>query len=79
MGSGYATIAQKPGWQQRSYPLEKLYEILPAYGGMNDVYISQNRFYGSRSNDKIAELSAMYTDVDYYKLPELARCMRRAC
>ena len=72
MGNGYATLAQKPGWQQRSYPLEELYEILPAYGGMNDVYISQNRFYGSRSNDKIAELSAMYTDVDYYKLPELA-------
>jgi hypothetical protein len=72
MGNGYATLAQKPGWQQRSYPLEELYEILPAYGGMNDVYISQNRFYGSRSNDKIAELSAMYTDVDYYKCRELA-------
>jgi hypothetical protein len=71
-GNGYVTLAYKPGWRQHSYPLEKLYEILPAYGGMADVYISQNRFYGARSNDRLAELSAMYTDLDYYKRPELA-------
>jgi hypothetical protein len=52
--------------------LEKLYEVLPAYGGMDDVYIFQNRFYDSRSNARLAELSTMYTDLDYYKRPELA-------
>jgi hypothetical protein len=76
-GNGYVTLAYKPGWHQHSYPLEKLYEVLSACGDMDDVYISQNRFYGSRSNDRIAELSAMYTDLDYYKRPELAE-MRAA-
>jgi len=71
-GTGCVTLAHKPGWQQHSYLLEKLYEVLPAYGGMDDVYISQNRFYGSRSNARLAELSTMYTDLDYYKRPELA-------
>jgi len=71
-GTGCVTLAHKPGWQQHSYRLEKLYEVLPAYGGMDDVYISQNRFYDSRSNARLAELSTMYTDLDYYKRPELA-------
>jgi hypothetical protein len=39
-GTGCVTLAHKPGWQQHSYRLEKLYEVLPAYGGMDDVYIS---------------------------------------
>lgn len=71
-GTGCVTLAHKPGWQQHSYRLEKLYEVLPAYGGMDEVYISQNRFYDSRSNARLAELSTMYTDLDYYKRPELA-------
>jgi hypothetical protein len=66
-GNGYVTLAHKPGWQQHSYPLEKLYEILPAYSGMEDVYITQNRFYGSRATNRIAELSALYSDLDYYQ------------
>jgi hypothetical protein len=71
-GNGYVTLAQNPGWQQHSYPLKKLYEILPVYSGMDDVYISQNRFRGSRRTDRIQELSALYSDVDYYKIPDLA-------
>jgi hypothetical protein len=53
-GRGNVTIARKTkleppeDWQQRSYSAEKLYEELPAYSGLSDVYISQNRFYGSR-------------------------------
>jgi hypothetical protein len=71
-GNGYVTLAQNPGWQQHSYPLEKLYEILPAYSGMDDVYITQNRFYGSRATSRIAELSALYSDLDYYKVSDFA-------
>lgn len=41
--------------------------MLPTYAGLNDVYITQNRFYGSRATDRIAELSALYSDLDYYK------------
>jgi hypothetical protein len=76
-GKGYVTVARKidleppSDWQQHSYPAEKLYEILPAYGSLSDVYISQNRFYGSRKSSRIAELSALFTDLDYYNIPDL--------
>lgn len=78
-GKGKVTICQKSGlkppnnWNQHSYPVEKLYEIVPAYSGSNDVYITQNRFYGSRKISRLAELSALYADLDYYKRQELAQ------
>ncbi len=77
-GQGNVTLAYKADleppddWHQHSYPVEKLYELLPAYSGLRDVYISQNRFYGSRKADRIAELSALYTDLDYYNVPDLS-------
>jgi len=72
-GKGYITIAQKTTglWQQHSYPRGQLDQVLPAYSGVDDVYISQNRFYGARSVSRLAELSALYVDVDYYKHPDL--------
>lgn len=74
-GKGLVTVARKiPGkWEQRSYPTEQLYEILPAYGGVYDAYISQNRFWGPRSVSRLAQLSALYADLDYYKIPTLAK------
>jgi hypothetical protein len=77
-GKGKVTIAQKTDleppddWNQSSHSLEQLYEVLPAYAGLNDVYITQNRFYGSRANNRVAELSAMYSDLDYYKVSDFA-------
>jgi hypothetical protein len=73
-GKGRVTVAQKtPDWQQRSYQTQQLDEVLPAYGGLNDVYISQNRFWGSRRTvSSLAQLSAMFVDLDYYKNPDLA-------
>ena len=77
-GQGSVTLARKTGlkppddWSQDSYSVEKLYEILPAYGGLSDVYISQNRFHGPRAVLRLAELSAMYTDLDYYNVPDLS-------
>ena len=77
-GKGNVTVGQKIGlepsdhWSQDSYPVEKLYDVLPAYGGLQDVYITQNRFYGPRAVSRLAELSAMYTDLDYYKIEGLA-------
>jgi hypothetical protein len=77
-GQGSVTVARKTGleppddWQQHSCQAEKLYEILPAYSGLTDVYISLNRFYGSRRSDRIAELAALFTDLDYYKIPDLS-------
>jgi hypothetical protein len=77
-GQGNVTVARKtnlapPGdWQQHSYPVEKLYEKLSSYSGLSNVYISQNRFYGSRRSNRIAELSALFTDLDYYNAPDLS-------
>jgi hypothetical protein len=73
---GYVTVGQKPDrepWVQDSYPVEKLYEVVPTYGGLNDVYITQNRFYGSRATNRIAELSALYSDLDYYNVSDFAQ------
>jgi hypothetical protein len=72
-GKGYITIAQKTNglWQQHSYERGQLHQVLPAYSGVDDVYISQNRFYGARAVSRLAQLSALYADVDYYKLPYL--------
>lgn len=52
--------------------MQELYKILPAYGGVYDAYISQNRFWGPRSVSRLAQLSALYADLDYYKVPTLA-------
>lgn len=77
-GEGYVTIGRKTGsappndWEQHSEPFEKLVEVLPAYGGDTDVYISQNRFYGSRRGSRLAQLCALYVDLDYYNVPDLA-------
>lgn len=69
-GQGKVTVGHKSNrkpWVQHSYSVEELYEVLPTYAGLNDVYITQNRFYGSRATDRIAELSALFSDLDYYK------------
>jgi len=78
-GKGDVTVGQKNGcetpndWNQHHYSAEKLPEVLPAYSGLQDVYISQNRFYGPRAVSRLAELSAMYTDLDFYKIEGLAQ------
>jgi hypothetical protein len=79
-GKGSVTLGQKkyglkpPGdWKQHSYPVEELYEVVPAYSGLDDVYITHNRFYGTRAVSRLAELSALYSDLDYYKIGHLAQ------
>jgi hypothetical protein len=72
-GKGYVTIACKTSgsWEQHSYTTQELDQVLPASGGVDDVYISQNRFWGARAVSRLAQLSALYVDVDYYKHPDL--------
>jgi hypothetical protein len=71
-GEGYVTVGQKiPDWDQHSYQTQKLYDVLPAYGGVEDAYISLNRFWGSRAVFRLVHLCALYTDIDYYKVPGL--------
>jgi hypothetical protein len=45
---------------------------VPPYGGLTDVYISQNRFFGPRRAKGLTELCALYSDLDYYKIDDLA-------
>lgn len=77
-GKGKVTVGQKTNlespddWNQTSHSVEQLYEVLPAYAGLNDVYITQNRFYGPRATNRIAELSALYSDLDYYNASDFA-------
>lgn len=72
-GNEYVTVGQKTEhepWIETPYQIEKLYEVLPDYASLNDVYLSLNRFYWSRK--RLAKLSAMYSDLDYYNVSELA-------
>jgi len=73
-GKGYVTLAQKTTglWQQHAYTTQQLDQLLPAYSGVDDVYISQNRFWGARAVSRLAQLCALYADVDYYKHPDLS-------
>jgi len=51
---------------------EKLAETLPAYGGERDIYITPNTFRGPRRVSRILQLRALYSDLDYYNIPDLA-------
>lgn len=42
------------------------------FSGAQDVYISQQGFFGRRSTDKLANLGCCYVDLDYHKEPRLA-------
>lgn len=73
-GKGLVSVAQKVRgeWKENVFSVEHLLEILPAYSGATDVYISQNRFWRWRGVSRLAELTALYTDLDYYRYPDLA-------
>ena len=65
---GKITIAErKKGiWSERTYPLSDLPDAVNEYVGHSDVYITQNRFYGRRRVVNLAQLDAMFVDLDYY-------------
>lgn len=71
---GLAAVAQKVRgeWKENVFSVERLLEILPAYSRASDAYISQNRFWRWRGVSRLAELTAMYTDLDFYHQPDLA-------
>ncbi len=59
-------------WRQSSYPVEVLEEVLRACHGQDDVYLSMQRFFGTRTIADLGELGALFADVDYYRKPALA-------
>lgn len=58
-------------WQEESFALSDLPDVLPALAGEVGVYISQQRFRGWRRVANLNELGAMYVDLDYHKRPKL--------
>ena len=79
---GKITIARKSAageWRQEATGLTELIDRIPSLAGQPDVYVSMNRFWGSRRTDRIATCSALYCDLDYYNskhahlMPEQAR------
>jgi len=60
-------------WREgRTYSLDKLPDLIPTIAGQRDTYISQHRFTARREIAQLWQLGAMYVDIDFHKVPELA-------
>lgn len=67
---GKATIARRDErWTQRIIGLEELPWALRQLAGLQDVYLTPNRFAGPRSIARLVELAGLWVDLDAYKLP----------
>jgi hypothetical protein len=73
LGRHYVVLAQNlTSWRQRAYKVEALPDVLPELVGEGDVYMSQGRFWGyKREVAQLAGISALWADLDYYKIPAL--------
>lgn len=73
---GWATVAhilpEPAGWKEQSWAPWELEAGLAGAEGQTDTYLSQNRFRGKRrAVAQILELCGLYSDVDYYTVPQL--------
>jgi hypothetical protein len=69
-GAGRVTIARKQGaaWRETSVPVTDVAYTVRQLDGLDDVYITQNRFHGPRRLvTRLAELDALFVDLDYYR------------
>jgi hypothetical protein len=70
-GRGRVSIARRlhgQGWRERSVPIADLGYVVRQLEGEPDVYLTQNRFFGRRRLvSRLAELDALFVDLDYYK------------
>ncbi len=67
-----AHIDEAGRWRERTHALSKLDDLIPALAGGTDIYISQHRFTARREMAQLWQLGAVYVDVDFHKVPELA-------
>lgn len=71
----HVVIARKlsgRGWRQRAYKVEDLPDALSEMTGTEDAYISQGRFFGYRREvAQLAGISALWSDLDFYRVPHL--------
>jgi hypothetical protein len=64
---GVVTIAQRgETWVERACSRTELPDIASKLAGESDVYLSQQSFYGWRRIAHLAELGAVYSDIDYH-------------
>lgn len=62
-----------PYWEQEAWRPWELDAVLYDAAGKHDLYLTQNRFRDERKLiDELRELGAFYSDIDFYKVPELA-------
>jgi hypothetical protein len=71
-GLGWVTIARRFGaggaWREASVPVSDLPYVVRQLQGEHDVYLTQNRFFSQRRLvAHLAELDALFTDLDYYR------------
>lgn len=71
---GRVTIARRIDgrWREQSVPVCDLAYAVRALAGAPDTYITQNRFWGQRRRIAgLAQLDALFTDLDWWKVPAL--------
>ncbi|WP_159718581.1 hypothetical protein [Geminicoccus flavidas] len=71
-GRGHVTIARKHGgaWHESAIPVPELPYAVRQLRGVEDIYITQNRFFGPRRLvAHLAALNALFIDLDYYRTP----------
>ena len=70
-GRGRVSIARRQGggsWHETSVPIADLGYVVRQLEGEPDIYLTQNRFFGRRRLvSQLAELDALFVDLDYYK------------
>ncbi len=60
-------------WDQDSHQPWELDAVLHDLAGEQDVYLTQNRFIGTRrAIAQVKDLTALWADLDFYKVPKLA-------
>lgn len=77
--NGWVTVARKlpnvprpRNWKEDNWQPYELENVLAGVEGQTNTYMSQNRFRGKdRAIAQILELCGLYSDVDYYNVPEL--------
>ncbi len=63
---GVATVANRDGkWIERVVPIADLPSYALAMRGATDTFVSQQSFWGWRRIAQLAQLGALYSDLDY--------------
>lgn len=73
---GQATVArilpEPVSWKEQTWAPWELEAVLASAEGQTDTYLSQNRFRGNRrAVAQVLKLCGLFSDVDYYRVPEL--------